>query len=97
MAIELPVKAPGDRVDYPINWTNLLATGEAVASIDAVTITPAGDLVVEGQTVASPRTTIVLSGGVEWKTYLIRLQVSTDAGSPVRQFDRYFCLCVRAV
>ncbi len=95
LAIQLPTKNPGDRVDYPINWTNLLASGEAIASLDTVTITPVG-LTLEGQTVVSPRTTIVLSGGTEFVTYLIKLNVTTDQGSPVRQFERHFCLCVRA-
>ena len=95
MAIQLPTKSPGDLVDYPINWTNLLASGESIASLDAVTITPSG-LTLEGQSVASPRTTIVLSGGAEWVTYLIQLEVTTDQGSPPREFHRHFCLCVRA-
>lgn len=92
---KLPSKAPGDVVDYPIDFALLFATGEVIT--DASSVVDSG-LTEEG-TPGSPAysgsvVTPVFSGGTEGETYRIVITVTTDQGSPNREFERSFYLTV---
>lgn len=96
---KLPSKAPGDTVDYPIDFAALLAAGESVVA--ATSVIDAG-LTEESPAGLPPFTaagvvTPVFSGGTEGETYRIVLTVTTDSGSPPRVFERSFCLPVEAL
>lgn len=96
--LQLPPKAPGDRVDYPIDFKNLMASGALIVA--ATSVVDAG--LVEEHPAGSPPfsgtiVTPVFSGGEEGETYQFTLQVTTDSGSPARQFERAFCVPVRAL
>lgn len=91
----LPSKAPGDVVDYPIDFGPLLAVGETVTA--AVSVVEAG--LVEASPGLPPFTaagvvTPILSGGTEGETYRMALTVTTSAS---RTFQRDFCLTVEVL
>lgn len=93
---KLPSKAPGDVVDYPIDFSLLLATAEVISSVVSIDVetgltneTPSPPIDGTGKIV-----TPVFSGGTEGETYRIVLLVETDQGSPARRFERSFYLTV---
>lgn len=97
MPIALPPKAPGDLVDYPIDYSLLLASGEALASIDAVNLSPVGLTLEASSIIGDGVVSLYLSGGVEGETYRIVVEVTTNMGTPPREFQRTFCLTVEDI
>lgn len=96
---ELVSKSAGDIVDYPIDFSALLASGETLASVVSLTV----DAGLTDETGGSPAisggntVTLVFSGGTEGETYRIVLLVETDMGTPARRFERSFCLLVEVL
>lgn len=98
MAVKkLASKAPGDVVDYPIDFAALLASGETISS--ALSTVEAGLTDETGGTpgISGSVVTMILSGGVEGETYQIVVSIVTDQLSPFREFERTFCLNVTAL
>ena len=92
---KLPSKASGDVVDYPIDFAALLVSGEAITvanmTVEAgLTEESAAGLPPVSGSVVTP----VFSGGTEGDTYRIVITVTTDQGTPNRQFERSFYLTV---
>lgn len=96
MAKVLPPKAALDVVDYPIDWANLLASGESIVAATSTVETPGiTDESAGSPAISGSRTTFSLSGGTEGETYRIRVEITTDQGTPARQFARTFCVTVQ--
>lgn len=92
---KLPSKAPGDVVDYPVDFALLLATGESIVAASSTVDAGLTEEGVAGSPVFSGTVvTPVFSGGTEGETYRIVLNVTTDQGAPARQFERSFYLTV---
>jgi len=102
MAIHtFPKKDPGDRLDYTLDFTNLLETAELFASLNSVVIAPTTvpALVVEasGLSLDFKKVTVVLSGGLAGTTYSVTVNATTDTGSPARIFERTCLVPVKDV
>lgn len=87
-----PVKDPGDRLDYTLDFTELLDATEQIstqmASIEPVTATP---LVLEFSTilVGGKKVAFMVSGGEPCTTYTVTVRATTDQGGPpTRIFER---------
>lgn len=96
---EFPAKDPQEVLDYTYDFTDLLATGEKITSIAAVTIdqTTVPPLVEDSSGIVTPankQVTVFLSGGLECNQYLVSVRVVTDAATP-RTFERSCILPVR--
>jgi len=72
------VKDPDEILDYQIDWTTLLETGETLSTS---TWTPDGGLtkVSESHTAAGV-STVFVSGGTNGTTYKVKCEVTTSAG-----------------
>ena len=66
-----------DAVDYQIDWTNWLATGETVSA--SVWTVPTG-LVEESTDFDDTTSTVMLSGGTAGVTYKVPCVITTDQG-----------------
>lgn len=71
-------KQPIDVLDYDIDYSQWLTTGDNVESID-VTVEPSG-LTVDNTFVNDPRVKIYLSGGTNGSTYKITVTMTTADG-----------------
>jgi hypothetical protein len=77
-------KAPGDVVDYTLDWTDHLAQG--VTAVTASWTVPAG-LTGAGEGVASPLTTKRISGGTAGTEYKVAVAMTkSNAEVVVRTF-----------
>ena len=83
-------KDPDETLDYPIDWSHVLTTGETVAS--AAWDVPTGLTQPRAPTLVTPLTTVWLSGGTDGVSYIVGCLMTTSAG---RVFDRSFTLKVR--
>lgn len=86
------VKAPGDALDYSLDWAAWLRTGEAIAS--SVWTVPAG-LNLSSSGVDGAATVAWISGGVAGTAYQVDNAVTTD-GSPPRIAKRSFVIDIKA-
>lgn len=83
-------KTPEARLDYVVDWTNWLPTG---LTIDSSTWSYSDDLTAVATSLSSPQTSIILSGGTEGETYIIKNIIETTGGSPLKD-SRVFKLLV---
>ena len=83
-------KTPEARLDYIVDWSNWLPTGLA---IDSSTWEYSDDLTAVSTALDSPQTSIILSGGTEGETYIIKNIIETTGGSPLKD-SRVFKLVV---
>ena len=78
-----PVKDPGDRLDYVVDFCRALAgdTGDTIATLDVVTSpNNTGDLIVNSTQVDGDRAILWLSAGVSGMTYSVTVVVTTNSG-----------------
>lgn len=95
-AQQFPDKDPGDTVDFPVDFTNVLESAEQIASV--VWTVPAGLTSVLEEIDGTGKFAIIwLSGGTEGTCYRLTAAVTTDATPQVRIFERDFKLQVRAL
>jgi hypothetical protein len=73
------IKDPDARLDYSINWTAWLATGDTIVSSDWASSAPT-TLVVDSDSFDGTSATVVLTGGEIGETYEVRNRITTDAG-----------------
>ena len=83
-------KTPEARLDYIVDWSNWLPTGLV---IDSSTWEYSDDLIAVSTALDSPQTSIILSGGTEGETYIIKNIIETTGGSPLKD-SRVFKLVV---
>lgn len=83
-------KTPEARLDYVVDWTNWLPAG---LTIDSSTWSYSDDLTAVATSLSSPQTSIILSGGTEGETYIIKNIIETTGGSPLKD-SRVFKLLV---
>ena len=81
-------KDPDAVLDYGFDWSDWLATGEAI-SVSTWTV-PTG-ITKDSDASADSTTTIWLSGGTDGTTYTLTNHITTDAG---REDDRSFDVIV---
>ena len=87
-----PRKDPDERLDFSADFTNLLTdAGEAIAS---TAWTVENGITNEATSNTATVATIVISGGIAGTTYVVRVVVTSNTGTPVRIFDRSFRLPV---
>lgn len=73
-------KAPADVLDYDVDYTNWIATGDSITTAVATADKPE-EIEVESVQVSSEAIVKVwLSGGTAGETYEITVTASTDAG-----------------
>ncbi len=83
-------KTPADELDYAIDWTGVLETGETIAS--AAWTVPA-PLAAGPASQAGARTVQWIAGGVAGRSYAVSCRITTDRG---RTVERSFVLPVVA-
>jgi len=74
---DAPPKDPDSIIDYGVDWSNWLATGETITS--SAWIVPAG-LTNDSDSNTSTATAIFLSGGTSGTTYELTNRVTTSGG-----------------
>jgi hypothetical protein len=84
-------KAAAANLDYLVDWTSWLSTGEAITSITTASDN-AGITFSLSPTYTGTAVTIWLIGGTLGTTYLITTHITTSAG---RQDDRSFRVTVK--
>ena len=77
MSLTWPVKDPNAVLDYFLDWTLWLTTGDAIDSI--VWTVPSG-LTLETQTISGAKAYLWLSGGTDGVSYNILCRVTTVDG-----------------
>lgn len=86
-----PTKDPEEVLDYQLDWSDRLETGETI-SVSNFTIVE-GTVVKDSQSVAGGLTTVWLSGGTLGEMCLITNRITTNQG---RVYDESVRLRVRA-
>lgn len=89
MALKWPDKDPEEVLDYPLDWTDWLAS-VAPAVLDSVVVAQDGasdpggltDIVIDQQLVTTPNIVAWLSGGTAGEKYTFKVTVSDDGTSP---------------
>jgi len=95
-AQQLPDKDPGDTVDFPIDFSPLLASSEQISSV--MWTVPAGLTNVLEEIDGTGKFAILwLSGGTAGVCYRITASVVTDASPQARTFERDFILKVKEI
>ena len=74
------VKRISERLDYTLDFSGAMDDADGIASIDATTVEPSGELFVSS-VLSGPKTVIVWAdGGVAGNRYEIDVKVTTSAG-----------------
>lgn len=76
-------KDPDSVLDYGIDWSTWLGSGDSVSTAAWVITSPSGDsapIVVDSSSVASNICTAILSGGTAGNTYYARCRITTANG-----------------
>jgi hypothetical protein len=74
---DAPAKDPDSIIDYGVDWSNWLATGETIVT----SIWPdIGDLVSESESNTTTATAIFISGGTLGATYTLTNRITTNQG-----------------
>jgi hypothetical protein len=79
MSTTTKTKQPAESKQYAIDFANLLADGDSIASITSVTGTPTG-LTIEDEAIAGTTVTFTISGGTDGTTYAVEALVATTDG-----------------
>lgn len=74
------VKQPAESLDYYIDFTNLLASGDSLSSINTVTGTPTG-LTIASTAISGTKVSMQISGGTDGTIYLVEANVDTTLGN----------------
>ena len=82
MSLTWPAKDPDEVLDYQVDWSARLASGDSVQSS---TWTLDSGLSQNSASIASPKTTIWLSGGTAGKTATIVNRVVTTQGRTMEE------------
>jgi len=77
-------KDPEAVLDYKIDWSSWLETGDTIVS-STFAITPSGALTVDSETNDTTTATVWLSGGAKGRQYQVVNHITTTAG---REDDR---------
>lgn len=80
MSLTWPTKDPSDVLDYEVDWSSWLATGDEIVS---VTNTITGDdsaLVIDTESNTTSAATVWLSGGTVGRTYTVTCRIITAGG-----------------
>lgn len=77
MATVTYVKHPNARLDYAVDWSAWLPSGDTIASV--VWVVPA-DLTLTSQSNTNTVATAWLEGGVAGETYFVGCQITTTLG-----------------
>lgn len=78
MTLQWPPKAPAEVLDYDIDWSKRLTTGDTIAS-STWSASP-NDLTLSGQTFTSTLTKVFLTGGTAIQTYNVVNTITTAFG-----------------
>lgn len=89
-------KDPESTLQYTIDWTNWLATGETISSITFTVDTITGDtdnLVVAGSNIVTgnKKCNVSLTGGTAGNIYTVRNTIVTSDSQTERKFFRIVC------
>lgn len=74
---DAPPKDPDSTIDYGIDWSSWLASGETISTSAWPDL---GDLVSESESNTTTATAIFISGGVLGATYTLTNRITTSAG-----------------
>lgn len=77
------LKDPDSTTDYTVDWSDYLATGEAI-SLSAWGVTPTG-VTVDSDTNTTTSATALVSGGTEGVVYKVTNEIVTDQGRTVQR------------
>lgn len=82
------LKDPGEKLDYPITWSDYLTEGETISS--SAWSLPSG---ITQDSVSSTTTsaTIWLTGGTHGEEYLVTNQITTSAGRIAERSIKILC------
>lgn len=86
-----PSKDPNEVLDYQVDWTARLATGETI-STSTFTV-PTGTVVINSSSFLGAVATVWLSGGTEGEACVILNRMVTSAG---RTYDQSVKLRIRS-
>lgn len=86
-----PSKDPNEVLDYQVDWTDRLETGETITT--STFTVASGDVVIDDEDLATPITTVWLSAGTEGTACVILNRVVTNAG---RTYDQSVKLRIRS-
>lgn len=85
-----PSKDPDEVLDYKLDWTPALAVAETVSTSVFSVVT--GHVAINSQSLASPISTVWLSGGTEGESCTLNCRVTTSGG---RTYDQRTRLRIR--
>lgn len=74
------IKQPSESRVYALNFRALLAPGDAVDTVTALTAEPAAELTLGTPAVASPRVKVRIADGVAGRQYKVTCVVVTTGG-----------------
>lgn len=74
---DAPAKDPDSTIDYGIDWSNWLASGETITTSTWVDL---GDLTSVSESSTTTATAIFISGGVVGATYTLTNRITTNQG-----------------
>jgi hypothetical protein len=77
--MNLFTKQPGDQLDYDLDFTDWLPSGDVITGVVAASSVPA-ELVILSASVAGTIVKIWSAGGVIGQTYIVSTTVSTQQG-----------------
>jgi len=83
--LQWPVKDSNEVLDYVLDWSARLDTGDAIAS--STWIVPSG-ITKDSDNFGGSTTTIWLSGGTDGETYTFTNRITTDDGRTMDQSVR---------
>jgi hypothetical protein len=81
-------KDPNEVLDYTVNWTNRLVSGETIA--DSTWVVDTG-ITEDSASLSSPMATIWLSAGTAGTRYMIVNRITTSAGRVYETAFRINC------
>lgn len=88
-AVEVVRKTPEEVVIKNMDFSGVdLATGETVVSIDSTEIDPSGEMVIDQATRQGNLVQVTLSGGLEGRTYEVKVMVTTSEGQELEGVGR---------
>lgn len=74
-------KSPDAVLDYTLDWSDMLASGESISSSAWGTSSPTG-LTVDSDSETATTTTVFVSGGTGGVEYMLKNTIVTDNATP---------------
>lgn len=84
MALSWPYKDPDEVLDYQVDWSDRLDTGDTISS-SSFTVSEGTGLTIDSSTYTDDTATVWLSAGTEGENYVINNRIVTANG---RTFDQ---------